>query len=457
MVDNSSFSKIKESLSSLDISFNSSSNIGNYSGTYIFVSFDLVNSTAFKNKHTKWPPIFFEFYLISRKEMKDNFFYSEFWKMIGDESLFYIPIRDCSELVNIPEKVYEIMHKCTNTLHEKYPETNGILSIKSTIWSAFLIDGNIEDDNKNKNYLIKTQDIDKIVLDFLGPDIDIGFRISKFSLQGKLVIDAKLACLLTKLPNELTKSNISSFLKIVSYESLKGVWDNRRYPIVWYNKNWKSMEELFVYDEEYDSEIVKELKKSKLSSADDVTRLTKIFCDLNKTKEIEVLKNGIEIYKNNNPDGIINYSISRDRLSEIHFVAACANDNKILIAKRTNKKELYPGKWEFGCSQLKLNKKIDECLIEGYKKDFNIDILIDDPPKIVGIYYFSKENENRIIPGIILLAQITDITNLKLSNKHSEYKWVSKSYYKRLIEEECVPDLKSKIKYIFDNFLNKTK
>ncbi|HLP61862.1 MAG TPA: hypothetical protein VK186_23675 [Candidatus Deferrimicrobium sp.] len=48
---------------------------------YIFFSFDLVNSTAYKEEQNdKWPKVFAQFYASIKKQMKEKFSTSLLWK-----------------------------------------------------------------------------------------------------------------------------------------------------------------------------------------------------------------------------------------------------------------------------------------------------------------------------------------------------------------------------------------
>jgi hypothetical protein len=79
--------------------------------------------------------------------------------------------------------------------------------------------------------------------DFLGPEIDAGFRISKFALRRRLVVSAELSCLLFR--ERAAYTGIEKQLKIVSFQILKGVWTGRHYPIVWYERDWPNIAKTF--------------------------------------------------------------------------------------------------------------------------------------------------------------------------------------------------------------------
>lgn len=342
--------------------------VSKITGTYLFFSFDLVNSTTFKTKNPDWPLVFDGFYEHCEKSVFNLIDRSQLWKRIGDEVLFYCPLISQDEITKCITSAYEVTENCIKWLNDMTKDRDRTLSIKATVWSAFVeeIDPQSVDGQKIKlNIVIKPKSIHDAEIDFLGPDIDIGFRISRFAVPGKLVVDAKLAFLASKQKSPRDKPSIADFLKIVTFEVLKGVWDGRRYPIVWFHKSWGNPQSMFLYDEPFESTIVKELDRSNYKSTKEVSYVWKVLNDLNKTGEIDALVNGIEIFEKNNPQGIARRNIPRERLCEIHLVCVCVNSkNEVMIAKRSSTKRLFPNLWEFGCTQLSMNKDVGEALID---------------------------------------------------------------------------------------------
>ena len=72
--------------------------------------------------------------------------------------------------------------------------------------------------------------------DYLGPDIDVGFRLGAHSHPGLMVASMELAELLGKIPKSLQQVRGT----IVGWQVLKGVWDGNPYPVVWVTlpENW---------------------------------------------------------------------------------------------------------------------------------------------------------------------------------------------------------------------------
>jgi len=422
--------------------------VDNYNGTYLFFSFDLVNSTSFKNTVKQWGKIFDGFIKQSKKLMEEDFPSARIWKMIGDEILFYLQVNSTNVLYEAPEKTFNILQKCIEFIN-KEPEVKSNLSIKATIWAAVVNDSEEKDTELNTNIIVKDRNFDEFLFDFLGPDIDIGFRISKFAKNSILVIEAKLACLITKLETEMEREHISEYMRIVSYEELKGVWNGRRYPIVWYRTDWRYSKDMFVYDEKYKDDIVRRIEDSRGTCLDSVSRLTKIFSDLNKLDTIKDLKEEINKEANLKPK----LNIPKDRSCEMHVVAICINSkNEILVAKRTKRNTLSE-KWEFGCSQLHFGQNFIDAINEGYKNDFGIEVEFFEKNPIA-VYHFEKEKENkRIVPGIIFLCKILKIEDIKLdTNKHSEYKYVNKENYKEIPEIDAVPNFYERIENVYEIF-----
>ncbi|TGL35588.1 hypothetical protein [Leptospira perdikensis] len=161
------------------------------------------------------------------------------WKSIGDELVYVLVVKDresihtacCSFLVTL------------NYIDEKLSK-NSYYRLKGSAWTAGFPIRNreIEFPFPSVFYPVKSEantdylPYDYPRLDFIGPDIDIGFRLGKYSWPGILVVSMDLAQLLSeyrgtdKLP-----------ITFVGWENLKGVWNNIHYPIFWATLNDKHL------------------------------------------------------------------------------------------------------------------------------------------------------------------------------------------------------------------------
>ncbi|MBN1499164.1 MAG: hypothetical protein JW982_03335 [Spirochaetes bacterium] len=79
--------------------------------------------------------------------------------------------------------------------------------------------------------------------DFIGPDIDIGFRISKYAEPNKLLVSDKIAFIYDNFFQG------EYHFQINKMERLKGVWGDRGYPIIEYTYNQNSIDYCKLYND----------------------------------------------------------------------------------------------------------------------------------------------------------------------------------------------------------------
>lgn len=267
---------------------------------YIFFSFDLVGSTKLKTKEpTCWPSVIFKFYELIYSELNRKIPQVVVWKYLGDEVLLYVSLDEIESddiIYNIPDIVFNIQLKVSKDIKDVFYSANisEILDIKSTLWIAgvksiepkpFTNKELLKDDNtiyKNMKMSLTTGNL--LLTDFLGPDMDIGFRISKFAYHHKVTISADFAYLLFRMKKPKKTKNIDDKLKIVSFEILKGVWDNKYYPIIWYYPNWKCVEKDFLYADHKENDIVDRVLSNRIYP---INELERIYDELKITDRIE--------------------------------------------------------------------------------------------------------------------------------------------------------------------------
>jgi hypothetical protein len=279
--------------------------------------------------------------------------------------------------------------------------------------------------------------------DFLGPDIDAGFRIAKFVERKRLLISAHLAGLLHR--ERASCEQIEKRLKIVSYEVLKGVWDGRRYPIIWYEDDWANVDSSFLYDEHFSSPLIATIRTALPLTSDEqnLDRIEKIFSDLGRADELNTLYAGLATtVPDSNEENDVEIDIPPHKYSEVHCVAVCFGpDGRVLVGRRPSTKKRFPNCWEFGCGQLQLGETFFDCLKHSYLEDFGAHLELPEHPIPISTFSINDSGEHRKIPGVIFLASILnphDVEAAFLREKHSEIKWVDPDNC-GLLASECVP------------------
>jgi 8-oxo-dGTP pyrophosphatase MutT (NUDIX family) len=401
-------------------------------GLYLFFSFDLVNSTQFKTTYPDdWPVVVRRFYDFVAAEVTTRLTSAILWKYVGDEILFYKRVTIRKDIHECLPAIHDAVDTTIAHLHSSYSKTRELLSLKSAVWIAlteFIPPGDsAKVDPQTPNIIVPTgRHPESAERDFLGPDIDTGFRIAQFARRRRVAVSAHLAYLLYR--ERGTCKKIEEQLKIVSYEVLKGVWGGRRYPIIWFEKDWRLVKESFLYDEQFDSNVVAAIIRGTLADESNLNLIEKIFSDLGRDHEVEKLYQSLDSLAAATDEDLIEIEIPRGKYAEVHCVAVCFSpDGKVLIAKRPSTKKRYPDAYEFGCGQLEVGDSFADALKTAYRADFGIELNVPENPTPFRTFLIDDNTEHRQIPGIIFIAEVSNPAEVEaryLREKHSEIRWI---------------------------------
>lgn len=425
-------------------------------GIYIFISFDLVNSTLFKSRHMKkWPKFISSFYetvmsqfAVGRfRESSRNVADDEMqrtggfhlWKLIGDEVLLYHKVVSKEELyktiLHINDKRTKLIEESINRYAELNPQENKeecrhlfyqYFEVKTTVWIGSCAGAaeKVSADYPNLVYDSMTysnEDTDSnSQLDFLGPDIDEGFRLCAYAEKRQMIVSPKLVYLLL-LAYENNVDNINVFnlnFRIVNYVAMKGVWENRLYPIIMFCQcdldkktaldQWKNIYVDIVRKEEMLSmlEVFREQEKS--------------------LKELTPYTNGLW---------------KKKPKFEFHISCLCYDkkQNKFWNANHPSHG------WSFGCTQITQNTNYFEYVSQIYLKKYGLQIQIDDSNHILSFYSVNRDATSEIILGVVIL--VTEVEE-KEQISGIDAQWITYEETKKLQGNKLVN---------FDQIVNKAQ
>lgn len=171
------------------------------------------------------------------------------WKTIGDEVLFVKEIKSHQQMVAalqcwmkavprirlfIQKNSARLDVKCTAWL-AGFPLQNSEVALSTGIVDVASVDGDwFVEGGRILNKLYENGDsLREAKIDYIGPSIDIGFRLAQFSSSRKFILSVDVAYILS-LAN--AKDSIRDPVFDVFYdgsEVLKGVLDGVKYPIFW--------------------------------------------------------------------------------------------------------------------------------------------------------------------------------------------------------------------------------
>ena len=412
---------------------------GAISGLFLFMSWDLINSTGLKQTNADWTEQIIKSLQIVVKYLNSNLDFSpKIWRLIGDEIVAYQPVLDLQNLYTYVSYIKSI----TARVNKEIADTINIdLGFKCTLWLSLVV-MDLSPDFTRQFVSIANRirvDSNREILDFVGIDIDTGFRLSKFSYKNVITVSLELAKLL--LDNSANDNDIVMWIS--RFEILKGLYDGKPYPIIWlpiYNEN-TNLSDTVPYSYQFKNPLTEycfsNLQKDAnpdnfLLCRESISRICK---DLNLIPKLE--------YWGKEKIGLTKFDLNDAVLQELHCVAVCYNREvkKVLVLKRTSNRDRFPSFWEFGCAKPIKIISINEAILNEYKEDtgLSLNLMLDEGrvdrgPKPLAIYQVIDDDKS-IHKGIICTAVVDSLDVNLDSKKFSEYKWISKSEIKAFVNE----------------------
>ncbi len=113
--------------------------------------------------------------------------------------------------------------------------------------------------------------------------------------------------------------------------------------------------------------------------------------------------------------------------TKIVLTGILKDKNEFLIVKRSEKEDLYPGVWEFPGGHLEKGETLKEGLARELKEELG---FVDNFNPIITHYSDEvKQNGEEIVHDLeidFIINVDKNNTHIRLSNEHSDYKWVNK-------------------------------
>ena len=111
---------------------------------------------------------------------------------------------------------------------------------------------------------------------------------------------------------------------------------------------------------------------------------------------------------------------------EVHVAGICFVGNRVLVAKRTSSRKLYPNLWECGGGQVETGDNFDDAVKRQLEQELGV---IVKPIKVLGTYeILTQDSGQKKIPGIKFVCSIVGFSNgekPEISREHSEWRWQS--------------------------------
>jgi class 3 adenylate cyclase len=148
--------------------------------------------------------------------------------------------------------------------------------------------------------------------------------------------------------------------------------------------------------------------------------------------------------------------LTREKLRqtpEVHVAGQCIDASsrkglKVLIARRSSSRRLYPGLLE-GCGgQLAASETFTEGVARHFRLEMNIDVKVLEH---LHCFYAIREPEEEVIPGIRFLCERVGDEQPR-SDNHSETVWVTESAFRSLPGDQFIPGLKEQVLELIERY-----
>ena len=296
---------------------------------YLLASFDLCDFTALK---IKYPHRWLEVLVNILHMITEKSFGMKFWKFNGDDFLFYKDITNALEIAEIIEDAYVFLRYMEFATRSALRD-DSFVSVAGGVWIANMTNINPLEggdiDYTAPNFLLRDYRLNT-GQDFVGINVDEGFRMCQMAYEDCIVIDPKIVYMFSSLYKQINKRDycnrllttpgakifrsgkkrrprmriknrsargrlplkyvnnvkkkVKAFaqrLEFVEYGSLKGVPGGSTYPIIRY------------VDDERDSLA----NEGSTRPADNFNRLKQFFQEANTYENVCNTINSLDVYK----------------------------------------------------------------------------------------------------------------------------------------------------------------
>lgn len=132
---------------------------------------------------------------------------------------------------------------------------------------------------------------------------------------------------------------------------------------------------------------------------------------------------------------------------EAHIFREVENGIEFLLLKRAEK-QIYPGLWQMVTGKIKANEKAYQTALREIKEETGLTPVQLWVAPTVNSFYEPKDEYICLLP---VFAARVDSDVIKISDEHTEYKWVDKNTAQKLLAWE---GQRKAVQIIEDYFLN---
>ena len=385
---------------------------------YLFANYDICNFTKYKRDNKDWTLLLKKFIGVGVNEPSAEWS-MQFWKFNGDSITYRKKIQSIDEICKSIKGALSHLESLQQLLNQDSKTTKRVY-IRGALWISGFCKGSSISHNATNNIKF---DKSQFGQEYVGENIDEGFRLCACAKSGNLAIDPKIVYILNlysillngtelNVPIGWREEVFKSFLSekiatinsveaiaaknavksvldkmyLMEFKQCKGVWDDREYPVFWYINDLDRNE--FVYDDvvggkclyEHDIHKCKEKSSEKEEQlcrfAEYRDELMSICYQVGIINTIEEIVMNLVFFPAESSSGEYVYDAAK-----LYYMIACLltnGDEKlgVLIFKRSMSRYHLKGVWDLiSIKHAKVKTNSNYCFVESYLKEMLIKSL----------------------------------------------------------------------------------
>lgn len=122
------------------------------------------------------------------------------------------------------------------------------------------------------------------------------------------------------------------------------------------------------------------------------------------------------------------------RVQGVTATGVIVKDDKVLLIKRREDEDVFPGKWEMPSGKVEFGEDPKKALQREVREEVGLTVKIRDPIYVFS-YVLEKEDREKHTVEICFLADLEDESqSVRLSREHTAFAWVSKDRLPNYLE-----------------------
>lgn len=113
----------------------------------------------------------------------------------------------------------------------------------------------------------------------------------------------------------------------------------------------------------------------------------------------------------------------KDIVQKVTTAGAVIRNGKILIVKRSDDDDAFPGLWEFPSGKKEPMEWVEDSVVREVREETGLKVKVIN---IIFTFNFTMEKPDKVVDAtqLVFLVEAEEDSEVNLSEEHSEFKWI---------------------------------